>query len=119
MLDDGAVVVRTARRLWQADSQLLTWEAIGEEPPATLWSSPVPAPENLARAITRQYRGEGISLERLLRDGFSGRFFGRAGVFFYDLVALAVGFLAISGLVFWFRGKRNGKLNGKRRPTNP
>jgi hypothetical protein len=119
LLEDGAVVVRTATRLWQADTQLLTWEAIGEAPPATLWSSPVPAPENLHQAITRQYRGEGINLERLLLDIHSGRFFGRAGVFFYDLVALAVGFLAISGLVFWLRGKRNGKRNGKRRPTNP
>jgi len=107
--EDGAVVVRTAGRHWRADTQLLTWEDFGEAPPATQWSSPAPAPEDLLRAITRQYRGEVINLERLLLDIHSGRFFGKGGIIFYDLVALAVGFLAISGLVFWFRGKRNGK----------
>ena len=32
----------------------------------------------------------------------------------YDLLALAVAFLAISGLIFWLRGRRNGKQNGQR-----
>lgn len=116
VFEDNAVV-RTANRFWQADSQLLSWEAIGEVPRATRWSSPAPAPGDLLQAITRQYRGEGIKLERLLLDIHSGRFFGKGGVFFYDLVALAVGFLAVSGLVLWMRGKRNGKRNGKRRLT--
>ena len=49
-----------------------------------------------------------MSLERLLLDLHSGRFFGSAGVLVYDVLALAIGFLAISGLILWIRGRRNG-----------
>ena len=115
LFEGNAVVVKTANRYWQADANLLSWDTFDESRPVTIWSSPVTTPEHLRQAITLQYRGDGISLERLLLDIHSGRFFGGWGVIFYDLVALAVGFLAISGLVFWLRGKRNGKRNGKQR----
>ena len=62
--------------------------------------------------ILRQYRGHGLSLERLLLDFHSGRIFGPAGVVIYDLLALVLGFLAISGLVLFLRGRRNGAGNG-------
>jgi len=45
----------------------------------------------------------------VLLDLHSGRIFGPVGVLVYDLLALTLGFLAISGLVLWFRGRRNGK----------
>ncbi len=68
----------------------------------------------LQQAITRVYRGEGLSLERLLLDLHSGRIFGSIGVLVYDLLALALGFLSISGLVLWFRSRRNGKVQIKK-----
>jgi len=58
-------------------------------------------------------------MERLLLDFHSGRIFGPVGVLVYDLLALAVGFMAISGLVLWFRGRRNGNGNGKNGPSKP
>jgi len=63
----------------------------------------------LIQTITQQYRGEGLSVERVLLDFHSGHIFGPMGVFIYDLLAVAVGFLSISGLVLWIRGRRNGK----------
>ncbi len=48
-------------------------------------------------------------MERVLLDLHSGRIFGPVGVLVYDLLALALGFLSISGLLLWFRGRRNGK----------
>jgi uncharacterized iron-regulated membrane protein len=48
-------------------------------------------------------------MEQLFLDLHSGRIFGTAGTLIYDLLALVVGFLAISGVVLWFRGLRNGK----------
>jgi len=108
LLADGGVVVKTSHQLWLADAQLLSWQQAGATTAIPVWSSPGTAPENLQQAITHQYRGDGLSLERVLLDFHSGRIFGSIGVVVYDLLALAVGFLAISGLIFWLRGRRNG-----------
>jgi len=109
-LDENAVVlVRSAGQMWLADSQLLSWRRAGDDISTAHWSFPEPVPESLQQAITRQYRGDGLSLERVLLDLHSGRIFGPIGILVYDLLALALGFLAISGLILWMRGKRNGK----------
>jgi hypothetical protein len=105
------VAVRTANQVWLADEQLLDWEPLGDSVKETVWATAVTPPPDLHKAITRQYRGEGLSMERLLLDFHSGRIFGPVGVFVYDLLAIAVGLMAISGLVLWFRGRRNG--NGR------
>jgi hypothetical protein len=114
-LESGVVVVKSAGQLWLADAELLNWrrsEGTNETPS---WSSPGTTPEALRQAIVEQYRGQGLSLEQLLLDSHSGRIFGSAGVIIYDIIALAVGFLAISGLVLWLRGRRNGNRNGRRK----
>ena len=112
-LADGTVVLKSANQLWLADSELLNWKQNDNVTESPSWSSAGSAPQVFEHAITRQYRGDGLSLERLLLDFHSGRVFGPMGVFVYDLLALTVGFLAISGLAFWVRGRRNGKRNGK------
>lgn len=111
--ENTTVVVKSGQQLWLADAQLLNWQPTRNESAGTVWSSPVTPPSDLHQAITRQYRGDGPSLERVLLDFHSGRIFGPVGVLVYDLLALAVGFLAISGLVLWLRGRRNGNRNGK------
>jgi hypothetical protein len=111
LLADGRVIIRTPLQLWIADTQLLSWQPVEGKVRTPAWSFPGPAPVALQQAITRHYRGHGLSLERLILDFHSGRIFGTIGVFIYDLLALAVGFLAISGLVFWLRSRRNGNGN--------
>lgn len=115
-LENGLVVIKTNNRLWSADADLLNWQQVKDTITSPAWSHSEPAPEALRLAITQQYRGGGLSLEQLLLDLHSGRVFGSIGVLVYDLLALAIGFLAISGLLLWFRGRRNGngKRNGKR-----
>lgn len=113
LLTDGSVVVKSAGRLWLADTELLNWQQTNDPNATPTWSHSEPAPEALQQAITRHYRGNGLSLERILLDAHSGRLFGSIGVFVVDLLALIVGILAISGLVLWIRGRRNGKNNGK------
>jgi len=109
LLGDGSVSVKSGDRLWLADAQLLQWQSVNKATVTPTWSVPTSAPGAIHLAITQQYRGAGLSLERLLLDLHSGRFFGSAGVLIYDLLALAIGFLAISGLILWARGRRNGK----------
>lgn len=101
--------VRSAGLIWLADTQLLNWRQAGDAGPDPLWAVSMPAPDGLQETVTASYRGEGPSLERLLLDLHSGRIFGTIGVLVYDLLALVLGFLSISGLVLWFRGRRNGK----------
>jgi hypothetical protein len=106
---NATVTVKSSGQLWMADTDLLNWQRTGETTVTVQWSTSEPAPEQLQQAITRVYRGEGLSLERVLLDLHSGRIFGSAGVLVYDLIALGLGFLSISGLVLWFRSRRNGK----------
>jgi len=113
LLEDGIVVVKTVDQLWLADAELLSWKRAENSIASPAWSLPEPTPDTLNKTITRQYRGDGLSLERLLLDFHSGRIFGSLGILVYDLLALVVGFLAISGLVLWLRGRRNGQRNGR------
>ncbi|MDX2479269.1 MAG: PepSY-associated TM helix domain-containing protein [Desulfuromusa sp.] len=106
---NAAVTVKSSGQLWLADSDLLNWQRTGKINGLVQWSKSEPAPETMQQAITRVYRGKGLSLERVLLDLHSGRIFGTAGVLVYDLLALGLGFLSISGLVLWFRSRRNGK----------
>ena len=116
LLANGTVVVKSGSQVWLADAQLLGWKPAGDTIINPEWSLSEPAPDTLLEAVTRQYRGDGLSLERLLLDIHSGRIFGPIGLFVYDVLALVLGFLAISGLVLWIRGRRNGKRKTARTP---
>jgi hypothetical protein len=109
LASDGRITVKSDGGLWIADGELLDWQQILDGGEIVQWASPSPAPAELERLITRHYQGDGLSMERLLLDLHSGRVFGPLGVLAYDLLALATGFLALSGLVLWFRSRRNGK----------
>jgi len=107
---NGGVLVQSGGRVWSADAELLSWHLSDEASVIVGWAAPAPAPDDLRQAIVRSYRGAGPSVEQVLLDLHSGRFFGTAGVIVYDLLALALGFLAFSGFVLWLRSRRNGKL---------
>lgn len=119
LLANGLVAVKSMNQLWMADESLLSWQPVEYTSTNPAWSVPGSAPGALHQSITQLYRGDGLSLERLLLDLHSGRIFGTLGILVYDLLALAVGFLAISGLVLWLRGRRNGKRNGKQQNPHP
>jgi len=105
----GGVLVKSGGRLWEADTELLSWQLGDDSAANPRWATPAPTPGDLRQAISQSYRGQGPSLEQVLLDLHSGRIFGTAGVVVYDLLALALGFLAFSGFVLWLRSRRNGK----------
>jgi hypothetical protein len=113
LYENDTVIVKSAGQLWLADADFLNWDRLDETMTAPQWSEPSTAPETLQQEIASAYRGDGLSLERVLLDLHSGRIFGPVGVFVYDLLAICLGFLSISGLVLWFRSRRNGKRKGK------
>ena len=108
VLADGAVVVRSMQNIWLADPDLLNWMQV-RDTSDPVWSSSNAAPTEIQKAIAQHFRGDKLDFEQVLLDIHSGRIFGTPGVLIYDLLALAVGFLAISGVILWVRGKRNGK----------
>jgi hypothetical protein len=114
LMPDGRVVLKSKHQLWLSDVDFIGWEKTMDKSIRPGWSLPVSTPESLLQSITRQYRGEGPSQERLLLDLHSGRLFGPLGILVYDLLALVLGFLAVSGLILWFRGQRNGKQKSSR-----
>lgn len=65
------------------------------------WSTSGPAPLALQKIMQANFRGDGISVERLLLDAHSGRLFGRAGVLLVDFLALLLLLIAGSGVWVW------------------
>ena len=109
LFTDERIVVGSAGQLWVADEELLGWQRVDDDRKTVQWSSPVPTPDMLRQQIAQHHRGDGLNVERLLLDLHSGRIFGPLGILVYDLMALAIAFLALSGLVVWYRSRRNGK----------
>ena len=58
-------------------------------------------PVSLQAQLKDQSAGPSISLETVILDLHSGRFFGQFGVLFIDLVGLLVCILSITGLIAW------------------
>lgn len=74
------------------------------------WSSPASLPASLLASIQDQYRGRGLTVERLLSDVHSGRIVGGSGPLFMDAVAFLFILLSATGLYMWLRssGRKNG-----------
>ena len=74
------------------------------------WSSEIDSATAGLEALQTAWRGEGLTLERVLLDLHSGRIFATAGVLVMDIVAIGMIFLALSGLVLSVR--RGRRENG-------
>ena len=107
----GLVVLKIGSGMMQADRDLLNWQPLLEDNNTVQWSVATPTPEAIGQLVNRNYLGPGLSLEQLLLDLHGGRFFGSAGMVVYDLLALVLVTLALTGLVLWQRGRRNGRKN--------
>lgn len=76
------------------------------------WSMPSPLPAQLVAQLDTRAERPGISLETLILDLHSGRFFGSAGVLFVDLIGLLVCLLALTGLWAWYTHSKLRKSGG-------
>lgn len=111
---DGALVVRAGHGDYRADKDLLRWEKAGATVTAS-WARPAATPGPLYAAMAAAYRGEGLTLERVLLDLHSGRIFGRYGPLMMDAVALALLVLVLSGI--WVFGHASQRRNGMQDET--
>ncbi len=98
---DNNVIVRAAHGDYRLDLQQVSWE---EEPEiAAQWSEPVTLAEELHVSLFEQYRGKGLTLERVMLDLHSGRILGSWGVWLIDAAAILMLLLAITGSWMWLR----------------
>lgn len=93
------VWLKTAAGDFQADEQLLNWTQ-GEPLASVTWVAPAPTvdPQWVLFA-----RGSHLSWERVLLDLHSGRLFGAYALWLWDIVGLALAFIALSGLWLWLK----------------
>jgi len=96
---EGQLAVSAAHGIYTADPELLNWQ---KNPASSVnWSDPVELPEQLQQRLLLQYRGTGLSLERVILDLHSGRILGSGGVYLMDGAAILLLFLAFSGSWIW------------------
>ena len=73
------------------------------------FSAPTALPASIKEHLKDQEISSSISMETLILDLHSGRFFGSAGVLFIDIVGLLLCILAITGLWAWVNNQRYRK----------
>ncbi len=70
------------------------------------WFEPAKLPPDELEKVQNAYRGDGLSLYRVVLDLHSGRFFGQTGVIVYDLGAILFLILAVTGIWLGIRRRR-------------
>jgi hypothetical protein len=111
--DAGRLVLKAGAGVFVADDAVSSWQRAASR--GMYWSAPTDVPPALRERLAQAWRGRGLSLERVLADVHSGRFFGRFGVWVVDLAALAALVLALSGPWLWFARRRANHKPGKGR----
>lgn len=110
LTDKQKVAVMSSHGIYTADDDLIIWQ--DNKQAITIWADSKELPTNLYQTILEQYRGKGLSLERVILDLHSGRLFSQGGIYFMDMIALLLIFLACSGLWLWgIRWWRNTQRN--------
>ncbi len=98
----GDIVIQAAHGYYHVNLDILKWKEHAYLDAD--WSVAASIPHDLRQRLLKQYRGRGLTLERVLLDLHSGRIFGAWGVYFFDLIAIIL--LALSGTGVWMWWQR-------------
>jgi uncharacterized iron-regulated membrane protein len=90
---DDELVVQTAAGPFSS-TDVLSWRP--GEPKVVAWSTPTPLAASDREAYARHLM-PGVPVQRILLDLHSGRFLGSFGPFLFDVVAIVLTILALSG----------------------
>lgn len=104
---DDRAVLQSGDALYRSDPEVTLFEpwAAGTASEVT-WSSATDPDAAGLEVLQTAWRGEGLTLERVLLDLHSGRIVATAGVLVMDIVAIGMIVLALSGLFFSLRRGR-------------
>ncbi len=104
------VIETIETQYYMADANIIDWSVIGSAD--IVWSEPASLDAAQRHALLQAFRGKGLTMERVILDLHSGRIFGSFGVYIMDAAAIALLWLAFSGLWIWW--SRRQKIKTKR-----
>ncbi len=93
------LLLDTNKGLYAGNSEFSVWQKTMAK--NINWSKPQALPTNIYQHNLQQYRGRGLTLERIVLDLHSGRLLGQSSFYLMDFVALFMIFLGLSGLWLW------------------
>lgn len=101
-------IIETSDPLYyMADEHIMDWDVTTDD--GITWSTSVTLSQAQREELRHAYRGQGLSLERVLLDLHSGRIFGEYGIYIMDAVAIAMIWLSLSGFWVWLSRSRKQK----------
>ncbi|MBT8047129.1 MAG: hypothetical protein HKN57_09205 [Xanthomonadales bacterium] len=103
----GRAVISSGREAYLGDAEVTRFERWGDaQEEGIRWSvASVPAEQEIA-LLQEQFRGRGLTVERLVADLHSGRIVQSAGPLLMDLIAVFLIILSVTGLMLWLRRSR-------------
>lgn len=103
-LSNQAIALKDSQQFYLSDRQLSRWQASAETP--THWASPSTLSEKEKDLLKKAFRGQGLTLERVILDLHSGRLFHpQWGVLIMDASAVIMMLLGASGFWIWWSRK--------------
>lgn len=104
-------VIESDGQYFRADGDVSAFAAWPSPDPAGIeWAAPTALPADQLDALRLDYRGRGLTVERVLLDLHSGRVLPVVGKALLDIIGVALIVLSATGLFLWTR--RNGRRNG-------
>lgn len=97
----GDIIIITAHGNLLTDPEITSWKPHNLMP--THRSTIADPPKALYNQLLNSYRGQGISLEKVILDIHSGRILGWLGVMLVDFMACLFLLLSISGMWMWYK----------------
>jgi len=113
--DSGGVIIETNNGVFASDGEFLQWTPMDVDVEVG-WSAAQPLPADLYQGVLQEFGGAGVSLDRILLDIHTGRFFGAWMPYVFDIAAITLLFLAISGVI---NSVRSPSLRGRNRRGRP
>lgn len=93
-----SILIATSNGIYRTDDDFISWQKMSD----TIDLSPAPAgqtPQQITEKIMQDYKGQGVTLSRLILDLHSGNIMGSYGSYVMDLAALSLIFLGFTGLL--------------------
>ena len=94
------VIIKSAHGYYRANLDLLDWNE--HDYLDANWSNKSNITEKLKTKILNEYRGKGLTIERVLLDMHSGRIVGSWGILFMDFVAILFLVISFTGVWMWW-----------------
>ena len=99
----GQMVVQGSHDLYQPGQDFIQWKRWEGNPETVSWTSPSKLDPVVKATLQQHFRTEVLPLERVILDLHSGRFFGHLGPWLFDIAALLLILLSLSGTWIWLK----------------